>query len=75
MDDEVYRKRLLFYSLVRFFGLAVFLLGVAIAYMGIIRPGGYPQFGAIVAILGVLDAFLAPRLLKKSWDLQDKERE
>jgi hypothetical protein len=75
MDDEVWRKRLLLYSLVRFFGVAVFLLGVVIAYTGILRRGGYPQFGAIVAILGVLGAFFAPRLLKKSWELQDKERE
>ena len=75
MDDDVWRKRLLLYSLVRFFGVAIFLLGVAIAYTGILRPGGYPQLGAIVAILGVLDAFFAPRLLKKSWELQDKERE
>ena len=75
MDDDVYRKRLLAYSLVRFLGLAIFLLGVAIVYTGLIRPGGYPQFGAIVAIFGALDAFIAPRLLKRSWDLRDKERE
>ncbi len=75
MDDDVYRKRLLFYSLVRFLGLAIFLFGVAIAYTGLIRPGGYPQLGAIVAIFGVLSAFIAPRLLKRSWDLKEKERE
>ncbi len=75
MDDDIYRKRLLLYSLVRFIGVGFFLLGVAIAYTGVIRPGGAPQFGAIVAILGALDAVLAPRLLKKSWDVQDKERE
>ena len=75
MDEDIYRKRLLLYSLVRFIGVAIFLLGVAIAYTGILRRGGYPRFGAIVAILGVLDAFFAPRLLKKSWELQDKERE
>ena len=52
MDDDVYRKRLLLYSVVRFIGVGFFLLGVAIAYTGIVRPGGAPQFGAIVAILG-----------------------
>lgn len=75
MDDDVYRKRLLLYSLMRIIGVAIFLLGIAIAYSGLIRPGGYPQLGAIVAIFGVLDAFISPRLLKRSWDLQDKERE
>ncbi len=75
MDDDVYRKRLLLYSLVRLLGVAIFLFGVAIAYTGLIRPGGYPQLGAIVAIFGVLDAFIAPRLLKRSWDRRDKPRE
>ncbi|HEY8433552.1 MAG TPA: hypothetical protein VIK68_02950 [Sphingomicrobium sp.] len=70
-DDE-FRKRLVLYSLVRFGGLLIFFLGLAIIYTGLLRPGGWPQVGAVVAILGVLDAFFAPRLLKRSWD--DKDR-
>ena len=76
MDDEaLWRRRLLMYTLVRFAGLAVFFLGVAIAYSDLIRRGGWPQVGAIVAIMGVIDALLAPRLLKKVWDKQDRERQ
>jgi hypothetical protein len=73
MDDDFYRKRLLFYSLVRFGGLAIFFLGLAIIYTDLLRPGGWPQPGAIVAILGVIDALFAPRLLKKYWDEQDRQ--
>jgi hypothetical protein len=36
-----------------------------------VRPGGWPQLGAIIAILGVIDSLLAPRLLKRSWDRHD----
>ena len=72
MDDDTARRRLLLYSLVRFGGLAIFLLGVAIVYTNVLRPGGWPQVGAVVAILGVIDAMLAPRLLKKAWDEQDR---
>jgi hypothetical protein len=72
-DEALWRKRLLAYTVVRAFGLAVFLLGVAIAYSNLIRPGGWPQVGAIVAIVGVIDALLAPRLLKKAWERQDQE--
>jgi len=71
--DEIFRKRLLIYSLVRFGGLLIFFVGLAIIYTGLLRPGGWPQVGAVVAILGVLDAFLAPRLLKKSWDDKDRQ--
>ena len=73
MDDDVARRRLLIYSLVRFGGLAIFFLGLAIVYTNLLRPGGWPQIGAIVAILGVIDAMLAPRIIKRAWDKQDEE--
>lgn len=70
--DEIWRKRLLIYTLVRMSGVAIFLLGVAIVYTNLVRPGGWPQVGAVVAILGVVDAFFAPRLLKRAWDQEDR---
>jgi hypothetical protein len=72
MDDDTARQRLLIYSLVRFGGLAIFFLGIAIIYTGLVRPGGWPQLGAVIAILGVIDSVLAPRLLKRAWDKQDQ---
>jgi len=75
MDDDLYRNRLLYYSLVRLGGVIVFFLGVVIIYTNLARPGGWPQLGAIVAILGVLDAFFAPRMLKKLWDNRDSTAE
>ena len=74
MDDDVARRRLLIYSLVRLGGLAIFFLGIAIIYTNVLRPGGWPQLGAVVAILGVIDSIFAPRLLKKAWDGQDASR-
>ena len=74
MDDEaLWRRRLLIYSLVRLGGVAIFFLGLAIIYTNLLRPGGWPQVGAAVAILGVIDAFFAPRLLKRAWNEQDRE--
>jgi hypothetical protein len=40
-----------------------------------VRPGGWPQLGAIVAIIGVIDALLAPRLLKRGWDKADEDKQ
>ena len=73
MDEDTARRRLLLYSLVRFAGLATFFLGLAMIYTNLLRPGGWPQVGAIVAIMGVIDALFAPRLLKKAWDEQDRQ--
>lgn len=72
-DDAIWRKRLAIYSLVRLVGLAIFFLGIVIMYTGLLRPGGWPQVGAVVAILGAFDALFAPRLLKREWDRQDRE--
>jgi membrane protein implicated in regulation of membrane protease activity len=73
-DDAMWRSRLLLYSLVRFGGLVFFFIGLAIIYTNLLRRGGWPQVGAVVAILGALDALFAPRLLKRSWDEKDRER-
>jgi len=72
MDEDLARQRLLLYTLVRFGGAATFFLGIAIIYSDLLRTGGWPQLGAIVAIIGAIDAFVAPRLLKKSWDAKDE---
>jgi hypothetical protein len=71
-DGALWRKRLLLYSLVRFGGVVIFFLGVAIMYTNLVRPGGAPQLGAIVAIMGAIDALFAPHLLKKAWDEKDR---
>ena len=73
MDDIKARNRLLAYTGVRAAGLAVFFLGIAIIYTGLLRPGGWPQVGAIVAIMGVIDGLFAPMLLKRAWDEQDRK--
>lgn len=71
MDDDTARRRLLIYTLVRFGGLAIFFVGIAIMYTKLLRSGGWPQVGAIVAIFGVIASLLTPRLIKKRWDMRD----
>ena len=71
-DENVWKRRFLAYSAVRLGGLVIFFLGIAIAYGNVVRQGGWPQLGAIIAILGALDTVLAPRLLKKAWDERDR---
>ena len=72
MDESVAKRRLLLYTLVRAGGLAIFFLGIAIMYTDLLRPGGWPQIGAIVAIIGAIDTLFAPHLLKKAWNEKDR---
>ena len=75
MDDESrWRNRLLAYSAVRLGGLAIFFLGIAIIYTDLVREGGWPQVGAVVAIMGAIEALFAPRMLRMLWEEQDRSR-
>jgi hypothetical protein len=67
-DEGLWRKRFQVFALVRILGVATFLLGVAIAYSDLVRPGGWPLVGGILAICGVIDAVFAPKLLKRMWE-------
>jgi hypothetical protein len=70
-DENQWRRRFFAYSAVRLAGLAIFFFGLAVAYSNLLREGGWPRLGAIIAILGAIDTVFAPRLLKKGWDQQD----
>lgn len=70
-DESVWKRRFALYTAARVGGLGIFLIGVAIGYSNLVRAGGWPQLGAAVAILGVIDAMLAPRLIKKAWERED----
>ena len=72
-DSDPWKRRFYAYTAVRAGGLAIFFLGIAIAYSDLLRDGGWPQVGAIIAILGAIDALFAPRVLKKGWDEQDRQ--
>lgn len=69
--DDIWRKRFQIFMLVRLAGVATFLLGIAIAYSDLIRPGGWPLVGGLITIAGAIDAVFAPKLLKKMWQQQD----
>ena len=72
-DEALWQRRFQIFMAVRLVGTLTFLAGVAIAYSDIVREGGWPALGAIIAILGAIDAVFAPRLLKRHWEREDRE--
>jgi uncharacterized membrane protein HdeD (DUF308 family) len=66
-DEQVWKARFAQLMLARLVGLAIFLGGIATMVTDVARPGGWPQLGAVLAIIGGVAALLAPKLLKKLW--------
>jgi hypothetical protein len=73
-DEDKWRRRFNLFMGIRLFGLLVFFAGLAIAFTNLLRPGGWPVVGSIVMILGLLDSVVAPRLLKKKWEAEDRQQ-
>jgi hypothetical protein len=71
-DEDLWRRRFRVFMAVRLFGLATFFVGIAVAYSDLVRSGGWPALGAVLAVMGVLDALVAPRLLSRHWREQDQ---
>jgi NhaP-type Na+/H+ or K+/H+ antiporter len=71
-DDALWRHRFRIFMLARLFGVLTFFAGIAIAYSDLVREGGWPALGAIIAITGAIDAVFAPKLLKNHWDQEDR---
>jgi hypothetical protein len=71
-DEELWKKRFQIFAAIRLAGVATFLLGLAIAFSNLVRPGGWPLLGGVLAIIGVIDALVAPRILKRGWERLDQ---
>jgi hypothetical protein len=71
-DEELWKKRFQIFAAIRLVGVVTFLLGVAIAFSNLVRPGGWPLVGGVLAIIGVVDALVAPRVLKRGWERLDQ---
>lgn len=68
MENPDEARVFMVYAIVRLVGLATFLLGVAIAFTDLFRPGGWPLVGAIIAIVGVIDAVIAPPMVRRAME-------
>ncbi|GAA4010795.1 hypothetical protein GCM10022280_05130 [Sphingomonas swuensis] len=71
-DDAVWKRRFALFALARISGLALFFLGMTIAFSALVRPGGHLPLGLVVIGLGLCDALLGPVLLRQHWERTDR---
>ena len=67
MDDDLAKRRLWLLTALRLGAFAPFLLGIAIMYTGLLRPGGWPQVGAAICIVSVLASVGVTYALRMKW--------
>jgi hypothetical protein len=72
-DEDPWKQRFYVYAGARMLGLATLAAGLAIGFTDLVRPGGWPLVGGVIMALGAIDAFVAPRLLRKKWKKDDGE--
>lgn len=66
MTDEDAKRQFIIFAILRVGGLALFLLGIAIAFTDLLRPGGWKLLGGILVIVGAIEAVISPRLVKRT---------
>lgn len=68
VSEDEWRRRFGLFALVRLSAVALVFFGIAVALTGLIRPGGWPVPGIAIGLMGVAEALIGPRLLRRSWD-------
>lgn len=66
MTEDQAKQRFLALTLLRVFGLGLVLAGAA-NIAGAWMPELAPNLGYLMLVIGALDFFLVPALLKKAW--------
>lgn len=71
MTEEQAKQRFLVLNLVRLSGLIIAFAGIA-NVGGKLAPDLAPGLGLVLLIMGTVDFFFAPMLLKRAWQNQDQ---
>jgi hypothetical protein len=71
MNEDVAKKRFMILNFVRFSALAFIFAGAA-NVGGKFMPEMTPTLGHVLLIIGAIDFFLAPVLLKRMWRTPDQ---
>ena len=72
MTDVEAKRQFIIFTILRVGGLVLFLLGIAIAFTDLLKPGGWRLLGGILVIVGAIEAVVSPRLVKRSMARTDE---
>ena len=67
IDEALEKRRFLLFGLARLSGVAIMILGVAIAFSDLVRDGGFRQLGGLLIAIGTVEMVVLPLVLKRAW--------
>ena len=68
MNDEAEaRRHFLLFSAARLSGVALIVLGMAVAFTDLVRDGGFRQLGGLIIAIGTIEMVVVPLLIKQAW--------
>ena len=73
MTDDEAKRQFIIFAFLRIGGLALFLLGIAIAFTDLLKPGGWKLLGGILVVVGTIEAVISPRLVKRTMARTDDQ--
>lgn len=65
MADDLGKRDFLIFAALRISGAAIFILGVVLTFTDLGAKGGLPFLGIPLAMAGLAEALLAPRIVRR----------
>jgi hypothetical protein len=67
-EQDPYQARFHLFAAARLAGVAIIVLGVAVAFSDLVRDGGFRQLGGLLIAIGTVEMVVVPLLLKRMWN-------
>lgn len=74
MNEQLAKRRHTLLLVASLAGALLAAVGIVIAHSDLVRPGGWPELGWVIALTGMLEIWFLPRALRRDWRRQDAER-
>ncbi len=66
-DDEMWKRRFFVMMLARLSGTLLVLIGLLVGFSDVFVAGGSRPIGLVLAIVGLVDLVLLPKMLSRRW--------
>lgn len=67
-EEAMWRARFATFAMLRVSGVVLTIVGLAIEFTPFLKADGWPLLGFPVAVVGLIDAIILPRVVRRQWE-------